>query len=301
MKSIIKTEGLTKKYGKMVAIKNLNLDVPHGSIFAFLGPNGAGKTTTIKTFMNILSPSSGKAFIMGKDSRHLGPLELSRIGYISENQKLPEWMTIERFLDYCRPLYPLWDKEFCQSLLKQFEIPLKKKMKTLSRGMKVKASLVSSLAYRPELLVLDEPFTGLDPLVREELINGMLEVTEGQKQTIFISSHDIDEVERLADWVGIIDKGILRLIEETDSLRRRFKNVELSLNEEYKDAKPLESWYLFQKEGRSIRFIESQFRERESEEKIKTCFPGCQNLVLSGLSLREIFLVFAKQFRIQNL
>jgi ABC-2 type transport system ATP-binding protein len=202
MNNIIETHSLTRRFGKTEAVDNLTLTVPEGSIYAFLGPNGAGKTTTIKMLLNILQANSGSANVMGVDSRRLGPRELSGIGYVSENQKLPEWMTVGQLIEYCRPMYPKWDATFCEKLRGQFDLPLDKKLKNLSRGMKVKAALLVSLAYRPRVLLLDEPFTGLDPLVRDEFIRGILELSEEGNWTVFISSHDIDEVERLADWVG---------------------------------------------------------------------------------------------------
>ncbi len=201
MNSVITTQNLTRRYGEVAAVSGLTLTVPEGSIYAFLGANGAGKTTTIKTLMNILTPSSGSARVLGVNSTLLGPKEFAQIGYVSENQRLPEWMTVEQLINFCRPMYPTWDPAFCTKLLEEFDLPLDRKLKHLSRGMKMKAALLTSLAYRPRLLVLDEPFSGLDPLVRDEVIRGMLELTEQENWTVLISSHDIDEVERLADWV----------------------------------------------------------------------------------------------------
>ncbi len=152
--------------------------------------------------MNLLEPTSGEARVLGVDSRKLGPRERERIGYVSENQKLPEWMTVRQLLDYCRPFYPTWDRDLEASLLKQFELPPERRIRELSRGMMMKAALLTSLPYRPKLLVLDEPFSGLDPLVRDEFIRGMLEVSQQSDWSIFISSHDINEVEQLADRVG---------------------------------------------------------------------------------------------------
>ena len=227
MNHVIETNGLSRSFGKTEAIKNLTLRVPQGSIFAFLGPNGAGKTTTIKAIMNILEPSEGSATVLGVDSKKLGPQQFSQIGYVSENQQLPEWMRIGQFLEYCKPMYPSWDDAFCEKLLKQFNLPLDQKIKNMSRGMKVKAALLSSLAYRPRLLVLDEPFSGLDPLVRDEFIRGVLELTEEENWTVFVSSHDIDEVERLADWVGILNRGRLEFAEAISSLQARFRRMEV--------------------------------------------------------------------------
>ena len=147
MNQIIETQNLTRFFGRQEVVRNLTFEVPTGSIYAFLGPNGAGKTTTIKMLMNILQPSGGSARIMGVDSKDLGPTQLAQIGYVSENQELPEWMTVRQFIDYCSPMYPTWDQAFCNKLLKDFDLPLDKKLSSLSRGTKVKASLVTSLAY----------------------------------------------------------------------------------------------------------------------------------------------------------
>src|SRR5439155_6106589 len=166
-------------------------------------PNGAGKTTTIKLLMNLVRPTRGSARVLDVDSRHLGPRHLQRIGYVSENQRLPEWMTLADLLAYCRPFYPTWDAALCRKLQSDLNVPLNVRLRTMSRGTRMKAALLVSLAYRPELIVLDEPFSGLDPLVRDELGRALRELAaahQSQPKTIFISSHDVEELERLVDW-----------------------------------------------------------------------------------------------------
>ena len=155
MSAIIQIDNMTKRFGKTVAVDRLNLEVPEGSIFAFLGPNGAGKTTTIKALMNIFPPDGGSATVMGTSSTALGPEEFRRIGYVSENQQMPGWLTVQELIDFCEPMYHDWDRDFCARLMKQFDLPPDRKIKNLSRGMKVKAALLTSLAYRPRLLMLD--------------------------------------------------------------------------------------------------------------------------------------------------
>lgn len=298
MSAIIQIEAMTKRFRKTVAVDRLTLDVPEGSIFAFLGPNGAGKTTTIKAMMNLFPPEEGRALVMGRPSTELGPEDFQHIGYVSENQKMPGWMTVDEFIHYCAPMYPDWDWDFCRKLLKQFDLPADRKIKHLSRGMKVKAALLTSLAYRPRLLVLDEPFTGLDPLVRDEFIRGVLELTEQERWTVFISSHDIDEVERLADWVGILNKGRLGICESVEMLQNRFRRAEAVLESESADRKPYpSSWLIPEKAGPVLSYVESAF-DAEAELRLKEAVGAVRDVQFAPMSLREIFLTLARTYRI---
>jgi ABC-2 type transport system ATP-binding protein len=302
MNPIIETHGLNRQFGRTKAVRELTFAVPEGSIYAFLGPNGAGKTTTIKMLLNILQPTNGTARILGVDSTELGPRELAQIGYVSENQELPEWMTVQQFVDYCKPMYPTWDGVFCEKLLKSFDLPLNRALRNLSRGMKVKAALVTSLAYRPRLLVLDEPFSGLDPLVRDEFIRGILELSEQSDWTIFISSHDIDQVERLADWVGVINDGQLHLSEPTESLQTRFRQLEFtaSAGTIKLPATLPANWLVPEMAGQNVRLVESQFRENETVSELMRIFPGASQPIINPMSLREIFLALARTFRFKT-
>lgn len=302
MTSILTTAGLTRRFGKLIAVDGLDLSVPEGSVFAFLGPNGAGKTTTIKMMTNIVRPSAGSATVLDVDSTALSSSEFARIGYVSENQEMPDWMTVSQFLDYCRPMYPGWDDGFCAQLLQQFELPLDQKIKSFSRGMKMKAALLSSLAYRPRLLILDEPFSGLDPLVRDEFITAVLELSEQEKWTVFISSHDIDEVERLANWVAIIDRGKLKLAEETDTLISRFRRVVVTLEDanDVPAAFP-DSWLLVRRQGRVITCVQSAYLEGESDAGIASVFNGRASLDIARMSLREVFVALAQSFKLRGI
>jgi ABC-2 type transport system ATP-binding protein len=300
MNSVITTQDLTRRYGEVAAVSGLTLTVPEGSIYAFLGANGAGKTTTIKTLMNILTPSSGSARVLGVNSTLLGPKELAQIGYVSENQRLPEWMTVQQLINFCRPMYPTWDPAFCTKLLEEFDLPRERKLKHLSRGMKTKAALLTSLAYRPRLLVLDEPFSGLDPLVRDEVIRGMLELTEQENWTVLISSHDIDEVERLADWVGVINGGAMQLAESTADLQGRFRLIEGIVPAGSSLPKVLPgTWLVPELNPHSVRVVETRYEAGVSERRLAEVLPGTTEVSSSEMTLREIFLVLARTFRIK--
>lgn len=299
MSNAIETIGLGKSFGKNAAVCGLNLAVPEGAVFAFLGPNGAGKTTTIKMLMNIIRPSEGTASVLGVPSTQLGAKDFLQIGYISENQEIPEWMTVGRLIHYCKAFYPNWDDAFCDRLLKQYQLPLDRPLKSLSRGMKMKATLVSSLVYRPRLLVLDEPFSGLDVLVRDEFVRGVLELSEQERWTVFISSHDIDEVERLADWVGIMKEGELQLCEQVSSLQARFRKVEAVLPSEGGDPGQVpESWLLVDRAGHRLSFVETQYSNGNTEQDLQRRIPGCEQIVVNPMSLREIFLALARTYRL---
>ena len=302
MNPIIEIRDLRKKFRKTVAVDGLNLTVPEGAVTAFLGPNGAGKTTTIKCLLNIHAPDSGSVSVMGLDSRRLGPDAFRQIAYVSENQELPLWMTVQQFMDYCRPMYPTWDVAFAAKLLKQFDLPTGAKLKTLSRGMRMKAALLGSLAYRPKLVVLDEPFSGLDQLVRDEFIRGMLELTENEGWTVFVSSHDIAEVERMADRVAILDRGRLQLEEASENLLARFRAVEIVLSGGTESAAKLPAtWLNVEMAGRVLRFTDSQFKERELNDAVAKYFPTAGQCNALPMTLREIFVALARTYRLNGL
>jgi len=298
--NIIETHHLSRKYGRADALHGLDLTVPAGSVFAFIGPNGAGKTTTIKVLMNLLRPTGGEARVLGVDSRKLSPKERQQIGYVSESQKLPEWMTVEQLMRYCRPFYPTWDRDLEAKLMRQFDLPPGRKLKHLSRGMLMKAALLSSLAYRPKLLVLDEPFSGLDPLVRDEFIRGALEVSQQDEWTIFISSHDINEVEQLADWVGIIDSGRLHLAEPIETLLGRFRRIEVTLAGEDGVVRGLpDHWLEVERVGNFVRAIESAYEPGMLNE-VRGSLPPNAEVAVKPMTLREIFVVLTRVSREQS-
>jgi ABC-2 type transport system ATP-binding protein len=207
MPAIIETHSLEKTYGQTGALQGLNLSVPQGSICALVGANGAGKTTAIKILLNIIPPTRGYATILGVNTRDVGPGLLGQIGYVSENQVLPGRLRVAQFFDYLRAAYRSWDSRLEQQLRSQLRLPPGRKINALSHGMRMKLRLACALAFRPKLLILDEPFSGLDALAREEMIVGFLR--EPRDVSILISSHELDEVERLATHVALLDEGRL--------------------------------------------------------------------------------------------
>lgn len=297
--NIIETTNLTRRFGRVEAVQDLNLAVPEGSVTALLGPNGAGKTTTLKLLMNLLRPTAGAAQVLGVDSRRLGEREFAQIGYVSEEQEMPGWMTVRQLLDYWRPFYPTWDRELEAALRAQFALPEDRKLAHLSRGMRMKAALVSSLAYRPRLLVLDEPFSGLDPLVREEFSRGVLEASVPGECAVLISSHDIEDVERLADRVAMLEDGRLQLLEATESLLSRFRRVEVTLGAGEPPGAYPASWWEVTRAGRVVRFVETAYERERTAAECRARFGGADGVV-SAMSLREVFIVMARRARLAN-
>jgi ABC-2 type transport system ATP-binding protein len=292
----IRTENLFKKFGRTVAVDRIDLAISEGAIYALVGPNGAGKTTAIKMLMNIVRPTAGRAEVLGADSRQLTGAAFQRIGYVSENQELPEGMTVGEMLDYFRAFYPTWDRALEQQLVRQFDLPLKRKLKQLSRGMKMKATFVSSLAYRPSLIVLDEPFSGLDPLVRDELIEGLIE--RAPETTIFLSSHDLAEIESFSSHVGFLQQGRLLFSEEMYVLNDRFREVTITLSTPVQLPEPIPSNWL-QPEATEcvLRFVQNDFNENSSPRELAEKFSGARDISFEPMPLRSIFLAIAKSGR----
>ena len=285
MEHAIEAAGLTRSFGRIDAVRGLDLLVPVGSTFALVGPNGAGKTTTIKLLMNLLRPTSGRAAVLGRPTTRLGPAEFQRIGHVSENQDLPGWMSVQDLVAYCRPMYPRWDDELARNLQRVLNLPGDARLRSASRGTRMKAALLVSLAYHPDLVVLDEPFTGLDAVVREDFIRALLEAPHGT-QTTLLSSHDLDEVERLADHVAFIDQGRLLFADRVETLLGRFRFVEITGDHELV-APPGGQWHVQHAGPRLLRFVDPSF-SFETEQRLRALFPGA-DIRIAPMSLRDIF------------
>ncbi|HEX4544197.1 MAG TPA: ABC transporter ATP-binding protein [Candidatus Acidoferrum sp.] len=293
MTSAIQTEALAKRFGRVNALAGLDLCVPQGAVHALVGPNGAGKTTLIKILMNIFRASSGSASVLGVDARKISGRAFTQIGYVSENQQLPGWMRVGAFLAYLRPFYPTWDRQLETRLVQMFDLPLDRKLKQLSRGMRMKAALASALAFRPKLIVLDEPFSGLDPMVRDELGHALVE--RAADSTIFISSHDLAEIEGFATHMAYLDSGSLRLSEEMASLDARFREVELTFDVPPSVPQDLPATWLqpFAKDC-VFRFVDAAFSRERLEAEVTRQFGPVRNAEYKPMSLRAVFLAMAK-------
>jgi ABC-2 type transport system ATP-binding protein len=294
MSEAIHIEALTKRYRSVCALDDVSLHISEGAIYALVGPNGAGKTTAIKVLMNLISATSGNAKVLGIDSRKICGEAYRKIGYVSENQEIPEWMRVGELLEYLREFYTTWDPALESSLLKEFDLPRAQKIRQLSRGMKMKLALASALAFHPKLIVLDEPFGGLDPLVRAQLIEGLLE--RAAEATIFLSSHDLAEIESFASHVGYIERGKLCFSEEMASLMARFREVELSFDNEPPIPQQLpQNWLEFTATAGLVRFVDAGFEPGKTDELIRRLFVSVRDVTYRPISLRAIFLAMARR------
>jgi ABC-2 type transport system ATP-binding protein len=284
---IIETQHVAKHFGRFDAVEDLSLQVPEGSVFALIGPNGAGKTTTIRLLMNILRPDRGEITVLGTRSRQLAPKDFERIGYVSESQQLPDALTLAQYFDYLRTLYPAWDRGLEKSLCAQFELPPSRRIRHLSHGMRMKTLLVAALAYRPKLLVLDEPLSGLDTLVRDEVVNGLLQ--QAGDTTILISSHELAEIESFTTHVAFMQSGHLLLQEAIDVLQARFREVSVTLSAVRELPHPLpEGWLLPQVEGHRLRFVFSRYQDDTQLYQQLARHFGAVRMDCEPMSLRAI-------------
>jgi ABC-2 type transport system ATP-binding protein len=227
----IELVGLTKRFGRTLAVDDLSLRVARGSTFGLIGPNGAGKTTTIKMLMGMLSATAGQARVLGIDVFAEPTRAKQRVGYVPETHHVYRWMRVEDVLGFCRSLYESWNDETCRQMLDLFALDARKKVKHLSKGMLAKLSLLLAVSHDPEVLVLDEPMAGLDPIVREEFLDGVLRTICERGQTVLFSTHTLDDVQRLADTVGILYDGRLLVHRKIDELLSTTKRVRATLRD----------------------------------------------------------------------
>jgi len=292
----IDVSGVNMSFGGFPALRDIGLRVRRGSAMALLGENGAGKTTMLRVLANLYRPSSGDGTVLGHPLGEDTCGYFQRLGYVSENQRLPMRWTLQGLVDYLRPQYPTWDDAFCDELVDHFELPRGRQLGHMSRGMQMKAALVSSLSYRPELLLLDEPFSGLDPLVREELIDGVLDLMDGGNWTLLLSSHDIHEVERLCDAVTIIEHGRIVLSESLDALQERFRRWSIQCRDGcVRDDFPDDLILVESHDPCRWSFVETRHDPQASFGRIEECFGALAAHESQSLSLREIYLVLAKE------
>ncbi len=287
---VIETHQLCKSFKDQAALRGLDLHVPAGSIFGFLGRNGAGKTTTIKTLMGLLRADTGSAHVFGvpvTDADSAAGVR-RRIGFVTEDKELYPYMTVEQIIRFTRPFFPKWRPDLEQRYLEMFELPRARKIPDLSKGMRSKLMLLLAIARGAELLILDEPTDGLDPAATEDVLRELVSVTGSSEITIFFSSHQLSEVELIADYVGIVDHGRMVVSGCLDDLKARYQRVDVVLES---GAEPPVRWpegaASIRQEGRVVSMLCSHNADVIVEQA--QSIPGA-TVERFPVTLKEIFL-----------
>lgn len=292
----IEIVGLTKQFGRCLAVKNLSLKIPRGCAFGLLGPNGAGKSTTIRMLMGTLSPTRGHARVLGIDIRDNPTLVKQKVGYVPETHQIYRWMRVSEVIGFCRSCYEKWNNVICQEMLDRFALDPNKKVKHLSKGMLGKLALLLAVSHEPDLLLLDEPLSGLDPIAREEFLEGVLTVICQRGQTMVISSHMLDDVRRLADSVAILYEGSLLVQGNVDQLLATTKRISVTLRDGSRPEKPPEGTVWQRIEGREWQATIRDFSP-EKERQVRA-LEYAERVEVRDLDLEGLFKDFVKGQRV---
>ena len=284
--SIIETKDLHKVYDGVEALRGLDLSVPPGSIYGFLGRNGAGKTTTIKVLLGMSHPTSGQARVFGLPA---GSTEVRRrTGFVSEEKDLYDFMTVAEMIRFTAPFFPKWRADLEQRYLRKFELPADRRVKALSRGTRTKLALLLALCRGAELLILDEPTSGLDPAMAEEVLQALVAHVASEEMTVFFSSHQIAEVDQIADHVAIIDRGKTAVTGALDDLRERYQRIQMVFDGEAPQAQFRAPGVVrVQRKGRMLTVMASGGAEAIVEEAT-ALHPVSVDVI--PVTLKEIFL-----------
>lgn len=298
----LEVRGLTKNYGDFV-LKDVSFSLPHGYIMGFIGQNGAGKSTTIKCIMNLVRPNSGSIKVFGIDALQDEKQVKQMVGYVGEEQPFYEEFTVFQTARFVARFYPHWDEGLFKQLCRKYGISPDKKVKSLSKGTRVKFALSLALAHRPRLLILDEPMSGLDPVARHEVVQELLDVIQDENRSVFFSSHIVEDLERVADYIGLIHQGTLLFSREKDEVLSNWKRITLPA-----ELAPRLKPYAFQTEGSPesarMRHATGSLRKTPATVVVDRFadlirdFPELQEsdgVEVQNLGLEDIMLVVAKR------
>jgi ABC-2 type transport system ATP-binding protein len=225
--SVVEVSGLSRRFGQQQALADVTLSVPRGCVFGLVGENGAGKSTLVKHLLGLWRAETGTVRVFGRDPVQEPAAVLSRIGYLSEQPDLPDWMRVEELLRYSQAFYPRWDAVYAAQLLERFALERDARIRTLSKGQRARLGLIAAEAHRPDLLILDEPSSGLDPIVRRDILETIIRTIADEGRTIIFSSHLLDEIERVSDYVAMLYRGRLRFCAPLSDIRARHRRLVL--------------------------------------------------------------------------
>jgi ABC-2 type transport system ATP-binding protein len=288
---IVEIDWLSRRFGTKQALDEVTLRVERGTVFGLVGENGAGKTTLIKHILGLLKAQRGAVRVFGMDPVHDPVGVLGRIGYLSEDRDLPDWMTVAQLMRYNQAFYPAWDERFADQLRDQFELEPKQQVKRLSRGQRARVGLLIALAHRPDLLILDEPSSGLDPVVRHDILSAIIRTVADEGRTVLFSSHLLEEVERVADWVAIIHRGKIGLSAPLHEILQSHRRLVLRFENPQSTRPNLPGLLACEGEGREWTVLCNGGLE---ELRVAASAAGAQVVDEDTPSLDEIFLARAR-------
>lgn len=247
---VIEIQHLTRQFGKTTALDDVSLSVPEGGVFGLVGENGAGKSTLLKHVLGLLRAEQGSVRVFGFDPVADPVGVLGQIGYLSEDRDMPDWMRVGALMSYTSAFFPNWDQSFAEELRKMFDLDVKQKVGSLSRGQKARIGLLLALAHRPPLLVLDEPSSGLDPVVRRDILGAIIRTVADEGRTVLFSSHLLDEVQRVSDHVAMLHRGQVVLSQPLDDVLQSRHRFTVRFEEPRTDAPQLAGALRCDGEGR---------------------------------------------------
>lgn len=285
--AVIEIKNLTRRFGAKPALDNVSLTVQAGTVMGLVGENGAGKTTLIKHVLGLLKAQEGTVRVFGKDPVTDPESVLSRIGYLSEEGDLPIWMKVHELMRYAAAFYPTWDENYAQQLLKEFNLDPSARLSKLSKGQRSRAGLLVAMAYRPQLLVLDEPSSGLDPIVRRDILGAIIRTIADDGRTVLFSSHLLGEVERVSDQIAIVKQGKILLTDTLDNVKENHIRVTLYFHEAQTSPPLLTGCMGWSGGGREWN---TTFYGDHASLELEVSELGARIVERSGLSLDEIFI-----------
>jgi ABC-2 type transport system ATP-binding protein len=290
----IAVQQLSYSYGRKIeALRDVSLDVPRGAIYGLIGPNGAGKSTLLQCCAGLRHARSGSVQVFGSDVRTRSPIVAGVMTYMAESVKLPEKMTLGELEAYIAPLHAGWDTALANSLRDRFALDPSRKVGTFSRGEHMKAALLCALAPRPTLLLMDEPFTGMDVMVKDDLVRGLLASATDTGTTIVVASHDLTELETVIDHLGIINQATMVVSASMESLRARFRRVQVQAPSEVLVAAGSDAgWLGVEQVGRRMSFVADASRTSLIPEALQLRFPGAE-VEFTEPTLRELLMTLA--------
>src|SRR6185436_9630468 len=291
MTDAISTNGLTKYYGRKCVVNSLDLRVPQGSVYGLLGRNGSGKSTTIKMLLGFVKPDRGTAQLLDEDIGALSPATRAQIAYIAEGHPFFRWMTVGEAVNFTRSFYSHWNGDLLDQILDHFALPRRAKIRRLSNGQRAQVSLALAVAPDPELLILDDPTLGLDTVVRRDFLESLIQIIQREGRTILISSHILADVERVADRIGIMMDGVLRVDCPTDYFKASLRKVVLEFAAEPPDFPACDGLVSTWRVGNRLEVVLVGFGTRH-ERLIESLEPAAVDVL--ELNLEDAFIEYTR-------